>query len=131
MTFRDFLTIIYANRDLLGDCGEMVNPEDTHPAAFCKGCPLRAAMVVHFGCPCIDYWVHLYGGNANKRYPVNPDPQCAAKYLKLDHFFTQAVADAWDGYIYLDAEADDDWRKQFAGALISVTLRPAPLELPA
>lgn len=126
MTLGDFLEVIYANRDLLGELGEPVDPKDTYPFSPCKGCPLRAAMVCQLPIG-FNYFLELFlGGKA-----VNPCPISASRTLDLDLFFTQALANAWDGYVYLDAEADDDWQKQFAGMLIGTSLRPAPLELTA
>lgn len=127
MTFGEFLEVIYANRDLLGDPRELVIPEDTHCMAAHKGCPLRTAMVVC--CPVSVQWKQLFMAHQGMVIGVDPCPEEAARLLDLDFFFTQALANAWDGYVYLDAEADDDWRKQFAGMLIGTSLRPAPLEL--
>jgi hypothetical protein len=129
MSVEDFLAILYANRDLLGDCSELAVPEDTHCMSAHKGCPLRAAMVVH--CPVVLQWKQLFMTEKGRPVAINPDPQEAGDLLGLDFFFTQALADAWDGFVYLDAEADDDWRKQFAGALIGITLRTPLLELTA
>lgn len=114
MNIHQFLEVINANRELLGDPRE----------EFGTGCPLRVAMVVHFGCPCVDYWIELFHGPSGRRLPINPDPERAADFLGLDETFTGAVANGWDvGKFYDDSEGTD-WNYAFAGFLIGFTLRP-------
>lgn len=118
MNIDEFISVIDANRELLG------NPKKGEDF----GCPLRVAMLVNFGCPCIDCWIELYHGKPGQREPINPDPESASDFLGMDEEFTRAVADAWDDGNLWWAE---DFNTTFAGFLIGVSLRPAPLQLTA
>jgi hypothetical protein len=89
-------------------------------------------MSVHFGCPCIDYWVELFHGKSWERKAINPDPDRAADFLGLNEVFTDGVVKGWDSGTFYDDEGDWlDWNFAFAGFLIGVTLRPAPPQLTA
>lgn len=122
MSIDQFLEVIYANRELLGSPLEQLNPEDTHPAAVCKGCPLRVALVVHTG-----WGPQLYMWEDGKCIGLNPDPQEAAHYLNMEEVFTEALVYGWDdGKFFGDEE---DFNTEFSGFLVGVSLRPAPLQL--
>ena len=113
MTIEQFLEILADNRDLLSIDGTIAE-------GGMLGCPLWVA--IHTGCcPMMQAKSIWVNGT-----PCNPDPDDAAFYLNLDPVFTKAVSDAWDmGVFYEDAEANDDWRLQFAGYLVGITLRPS------
>lgn len=113
MNIHQFLEVLHANRDLLGKPTE----------EFGTGCPLRVAMSVNWGCPCVDYWVELFHGRYLNRRAINPDPERAADLLGLDEIFTKAVAVAWDrGTFWNDNDGEKGWNYEFAGFLIGFTL---------
>lgn len=129
MNIHQFLEIIYDNRDLLGSPLEKLDPEDTHPQAAYKGCPLRVALMVHQ--PNSIWTQQLFTWEKGECIGVNPCPQEAAHYLQIEGTFTLGLSNAWDiGRIY-DDYVESEWNYAFAGFLVGITLRPVPLELTA
>ena len=128
MNIQQFLEVIYTNRDLLGDVRELAVPEDTHCMSAHKGCPLRTAMVVH--CDVSTQWEQLFMTEAGLPVAINPDPELAAHLLGLNEVFTDGIVKGWDSGTFYDDEGDWlDWNFAFAGFLVGVSLRPAPLQL--
>lgn len=114
MNIDEFISVVNANRELLG---KPKKDEDS-------GCPLRVAMLMYCPKDICDTELWLYDASD----PINPDPETTAGYLDMDAEFTRAVADAWDDGNLWWAE---DFNTTFAGFLIGVSLRPAPLQLTA
>ena len=122
MNLQQFLEVIDANRELLGSPLEKLDPEDTHPSAPCKGCPLRVALVVSAG-----WGPNLYIWQDGECVGVNPCPQEAAHYLKMEEEFTTALANGWDNNLFYGET--EEFGLEFSGFLIGLSLRPAPLQL--
>lgn len=114
MNIDEFISVVNANRELLG---KPKKDEDS-------GCPLRVAMLVC--CPKDICDTELWYLDADD--PINPDPESASDFLDMNEEFIQAVADAWD---VGNLRWSKDFIPAFAGFLIGVSLRPAPLQLTA